>query len=70
MTSDAYARIARTSIQVGAPAILAAVAAATTEVGKITEWWAPLALAVLSVLSSAIHQVVRPVVGSDAGDNN
>lgn len=58
--TDAWQRVARTALQAGLPAVLAAIAAATTELGKTTEWWAPLALAVLTTLTSVLHQKVRP----------
>jgi len=61
MTSDQVQRIIRTSVQAAVPALLTMIAALTTEVGQITEWWAPLVLAGLTVVSSLVHQKVRPV---------
>jgi predicted permease len=59
-TNDQWQRVARTAVQAGLPAVLAAIAAATTEIGKTTEWWAPLVLAVLTTVTSVLHQKVRP----------
>jgi hypothetical protein len=60
MDPNARNRVVRTMIQVGIPAVLAALASATTAVGEIAEWWAPLALAVLTTVTSALHQQFRP----------
>jgi hypothetical protein len=68
MDPNARNRVVRTMIQVGIPAVLAALASATTAVGNITEWWAPLALAVLTTVTSMLHQQFRPATSSEPAE--
>lgn len=65
MTPDQIQRLIRTAVQAAVPALVAMIAALTTEFEKVTAWWAPLVLAGLTVLMSAVHQKVKPVVASD-----
>lgn len=65
MTPDQIQRLTRTAIQAAVPALVAMIAALTTEFEKVTAWWAPLVLAGLTVLTSLVHQKMKPVVASD-----
>lgn len=65
MTPDQIQRLTRTAVQAAVPALVAMIAALTTEFEKVTAWWAPLVLAGLTVLTSLVHQKMKPVVASD-----
>lgn len=65
MTPDQIQRLTRTAIQAAVPALVAMIAALTTEFEKVTAWWAPLVLAGLTVVTSVIHQKMRPAVAPD-----
>lgn len=62
--TDTRQRIIRTAIQAGVPAVIDMIAALTTELGNVTEWWAPLALAALTTISSVLHNRFRPVLSA------
>lgn len=68
MTPDQIQRLTRTAVQAAVPALVAMIAALTTEFEKVTAWWAPLVLAGLTVLTSLVHQKMKPVVASDKDD--
>lgn len=61
-------RVIRTAIQAAIPAALAAVASLTTSLKDVTDWWAPLVLAGLTVITSLGHQYLRPAAPAAPAD--